>query len=448
MRKEKLILATLILVLTLLVYLTGTVLPQVSSALLISLFLAFYTWLWTLSMVHKKRMERKFPRSLNMDWRPTVNIVIPAHNEANVIAGTVKDMLGLDYPDFEVLVMDDRSTDGTGEALKKLAEELDDPRFRYHIRPNDAFPGKSAVLNDALAITGGEVVAVFDADARVEPDFLAHILPHLADINVGAVQARKVIANASANWLTRCQNYEYSMDSHYQTGRSSIYGAVELRGNGQLIKRQALEEVGGWNEYTLTDDLDLSTRLHLSGWDVRFAHKVLVYEEGITRFGALVRQRKRWSEGSLVRYLENAGSILTSDRVSLRTTLDMLVYLIQFLMPLWISLDLLHLLWEVVDGDPGRVRILSSLVILPFVATFTMGALIVAIIRFNRPFEKSLRSVWHVAWWSVVTGVYMTFIWCAITLLMIGKTLFQENDERRVEWAKTEHFGHGHQSST
>lgn len=435
--KQKLLLSLMIGTLWLIVVLTGKVMPQYSSAILLLIFMLCYVWLLTLAMVHQKRMELKYPRPVNTAYQPRVSVVIAAHNEEAVIEPTVREMLKLDYPDYELLVMDDRSQDGTPEILERLASELKDPRYRYHLRPQEAFPGKPTVLNEALEMTDGEVICVFDADASVEPDFLSRILPFLADENVGAVQARKVIANAEENWLTRCQNYEYSLDSHFQYGRDSVRGAVELRGNGQLVKREALQEVGGWHPLTLTDDLDLSTRLHLDGWDIRFAHKVPVYEEGITRFKALLKQRRRWTEGTLWRYLEYAGKLLRSRKVSFRTRLDMVAYFLEFLLPLWLALDLVHLLvFGVILGDPVPMRILSSLVVIPVFAYCMSLALTVAIVRFNRPPLKEALL------WANITGLYMTLVWFPLVFGIIVKVLFQP--KRRLRWDKTEHAGKTH----
>ncbi len=435
--KQKILLAAMIGTVWLMVVLTGKVMPQVSSVILLLIFMLCYVWLLTLAMVHQKRMEWKHPRPLNTDYLPRVSVVIAAHNEEVVLETTVRDLLRLDYPDFELLVMDDRSTDETPAILKRLAEELHDPRFRYHLRDQDAFPGKPSVLNEALSLTDGDVLCVFDADAYVEPDFLRRIMPFLSDENVGAVQARKVIANASTNWLTRCQNYEYSLDSHFQYGRDSVRGAVELRGNGQLVKREAVMEVGGWHPLTLTDDLDLSTRLHLEGWDIRFAHKVPVYEEGITRFKALLKQRRRWTEGTLWRYLEYAGKLLKSRKVSFRTRLDMVAYFLEFLLPLWLALDLFHLLvFGVILGDPVPMRILSSLIVVPVFAYCMSIALTVAIIRFNKPPVKEALL------WAYITGLYMTILWFPLVFGIIVKVLFQP--KRRLRWDKTEHSGTAH----
>lgn len=434
--KEKILLASLIGVIWLIVFLTGKVITdRYSSVILLVIFIVLYTWLVTLAMVHQKRMESKRPPQPNLDYLPKVSVVISAHDEEVVIEDTVKDLMKLDYPNFELLIMDDRSSDHTPAILTRLGEILGPP-FRYHLRPADAVPGKPAVLNEALSLTDGEIICVFDADAYVEPDFLRRIVPFLADENVGAVQARKIIANSNENWLTMCQNYEYSLDAHFQYGRDSVRGAVELRGNGQLVKREALEEVHGWNNNTLTDDLDLSTRLHIEGWDIRFAHKVPVFEEGITEFNSLLKQRRRWTEGTLFRYLQYAGRLIRSPKASIRTRLDMVAYLLEFLLPLWLILDIIQMGWGVLTADPIPSRILSSLLIGPIFCVAISTAIIVAIIRFNRP------PLGHTLKWTAITSVYMTMLWFPLVFGIMVKVLWQK--ERRTRWDKTQHTGAAH----
>jgi 1,2-diacylglycerol 3-beta-glucosyltransferase len=432
--QQKLILASMILALWLIVFLTGKVMPLYSSVTLLLLFVVFYTWLISLAMVHQKRMEIKRPRPAPQNFLPAVSIVISAHNEELVIEETIRALLKLDYPDYEVLVVDDRSTDKTFEILQALSSQLPaGTPYRYYRRADSAFPGKPAALNEALTTTRGDVIAVFDADAFVDPSFLREMVAFLADDNVGAVQARKFIFNWRHNALTRCQHFEYSLDAHFQSGRDSVRGAVELRGNGQLVKREALNEVGGWNNHTLTDDLDLSTRLHIEGWDIRFARNTCVYEEGILCFSQLLKQRRRWTEGTLFRYLEYAGPLLSSKKVSIRTTLDMLAYFLQFMLPLWLALDLIQLGWTILTGDPSPIRILSSLMVVPIFCVCMSIALIVAIIRFNRPpFFKAVI-------WGGITGFYMTVVWFPLVFGIAVKVLLQK--KRRTRWDKTDRSG-------
>lgn len=197
------------------------------------------------------------------------------------------------------------------------------------------------MLNDALALAKGEAILVFDADAQMDKDFLTNLVYELQPKDVGAVQARKVVKNKDVNLLTKCQNNEMTIDTSCQVTRDAVKGAVELRGNGELIKRAALEDIGGWNNYTITDDLDMSTRLHIKGWDVRFCKDTIVYEEGIMYLMPLYRQRRRWLEGTIRRYLEYFWDIMTSKKMSLRVRMDTIAYISEFVMPHGLLLNLL-----------------------------------------------------------------------------------------------------------
>ncbi|HIS54876.1 TPA: glycosyltransferase family 2 protein, partial [Candidatus Galligastranaerophilus gallistercoris] len=261
-----------------------------------------------IAVKHQRRKLRKSPLKYNEKFTPFISILIPCHNEAVVIKDTIENILDVDYKNYEIIVIDDRSTDNTKDVLKEIEKKYD--KVKILIRDKNAYPGKSAVLNDAVKIAKGEAYLVFDADARIKPDFIKKLLTKFEDEDIGAVQARKIIINANQNFLTACQYNEYVMDTHLQIGRDAVKGAVELRGNGELIKKKALEDIGGWNNETITDDLDMSTRLHIKGWDIRFVQDACVYEEGVITFSALIRQRRRWVEGSIRRYLEYIWDVL------------------------------------------------------------------------------------------------------------------------------------------
>ena len=290
--KERILLFIIVLGLGVFIYIFQSYFNTVWGLALLCTFMFIYAVFMNLSYKLQKRKLEKFPQVINPDYKPFVTVMIPAHNEEGVIGATVQNILNMDYENFEVIVIDDRSSDNTASVIKDLEQKYE--KVTALIRPKDAFPGKSAVLNDALKLAKGEAILVFDADATVDPDFLSKLIPNLEPKDVGAVQARKVIRNKNTNLLTRCQNNEYTMDAHLQLGRDSIKGAVELRGNGELIKREALEDIGGWNNYTIVDDLDMSTRLHIKGWDVRFCIDAVVYEEGIIYIKPLYLQRSRW----------------------------------------------------------------------------------------------------------------------------------------------------------
>lgn len=383
---------------------------------------------------YQKRKLKKHPIVINENYKPFVSIMVPAHNEEYVIANTVENILAIDYPNFEVIVIDDRSSDNTAKVVNELADKYEN--VKALIRDNSAFPGKSAVLNDAMVLAKGEAILVFDADATVEPDFLSKLIPYLEPADVGAVQARKVIRNKDFNFLTRCQNNEYTLDTHFQTGRDAVKGAAELRGNGELIKRAAIEDIGGWNNYTITDDLDMSTRLHIKGWDVRFCPDACVYEEGIIYLFPLFRQRRRWMEGTIRRYLEHFGDAMRSKKMSLRARLDMAIYITQFVMPLWFMMEVVFRITRVVTDRicPSAYSlhnvIWSSLVIASVIGFGFFMAIRYALRRYDFvPRLSALKQAFE-------TTIYMLVIWFPMELFICGKILFRKKD---MNWGKTAH---------
>ncbi len=426
--KERILLFTIVFGLGIFIYIFQSYFNTVWGLALLCTFMFIYAMFMHLSYKLQKRKLQKFPQIINESYKPFVSVLIPAHNEEAVISNTVQNILNMDYENFEVIVIDDRSTDNTASVIKDLEQKYE--KVTALIRPTDAFPGKSAVLNDAFKIAKGEAVLVFDADATVEPDFLSKLIPYLEPKDVGAVQARKVIRNKNVNLLTRCQNNEYTMDTHFQVGRDSVKGAVELRGNGELIKRQAIDDIGGWNNYTLVDDLDMSTRLHIKGWDIRFCPDAIVYEEGIIYLRPLYRQRRRWLEGTIRRYLEYAGDVLFSKDMSLRASLDMTAYISEFIMPGWLLMEILIRGFKVLAKQASPHMLYSSMVIGCVICFGFFFAARYALRRYD--YMPRLDATFE----ALETSVYLFIIWFPLVLYICFKILFMKKD---MNWGKTAH---------
>ncbi|MGC9528070.1 MAG: glycosyltransferase [Limnospira sp.] len=278
---------------------------------------------------------------LEGDDLPFVSLLVAAKNEEAVIGNLVKNLCNLNYPAhcYELWVIDDNSSDRTPAVLDELAERY--RQLNILRRDETATGGKSGALNQVLPLTRGEIVGVFDADAQVAPDLLRHVVPEFRAERVGAVQLQKAIANASFNFWTRSQAAEMALDAFFQKQRIAVGGIGELRGNGEFIRRRALETCGGWCEETITDDLDLTLRLHLDRWDIAFLDRTAVFEEGVTRWLALWHQRNRWAEGGYQRYLDY-GKFLLGDRLNFGKKVDLFGFVVtQYLLPMAAIPDLL-----------------------------------------------------------------------------------------------------------
>lgn len=426
--KERIVLFTIVFGLGIFIYIFQSYFNTVWGLAFLCTLMTIYVLFMNLAYKLKKRKLEKHPKIINEDYKPFVSIMVPCHNEECVIEHTVANILGIDYENKELILIDDRSSDKTADVIKSIAERYEN--VKALIREKDAFPGKSAVLNDAFKIANGEAILVFDADATVEPDFLTKLIPELEPKDVGAVQARKVIRNKNYNLLTRCQNNEYTMDTHFQTTRDCVKGAVELRGNGELIKREALEDIDGWNNYTITDDLDMSTRLHIKGWDIRFCPEAVVYEEGIIYLWPLYRQRRRWLEGTIRRYLEYFDAVLFSKKMSLRASLDMTAYVSQFIMPGWFIMEILVRLFKVLAKDAPTQTLYSSIVIGCLIGLGFFLAARYALRRYDN--MPRLDAMFE----AVQTSLYLLIIWFPLVLFIAFKILFCKKD---MNWGKTAH---------
>ncbi|MEC4892686.1 MAG: glycosyltransferase family 2 protein [Oscillatoria sp. PMC 1051.18] len=365
---------------------------------------------------------------------PTVSILVSAKNEEAVVGKLVKMLCNLDYPadKYELWVIDDHSTDKTPELLDKLAEEYKQLKVLH--RSANATGGKCGALNQALALSKGEIIAVFDADAKVSADLLRRVVPLFATKQMGAVQVRKAIANSSVNFWTRGQDAEMALDSYFQQQRIAVSGIGELRGNGQFVRRTALARCGGWNEQTITDDLDLTIRLHLDGWEIGFLQFPAVEEEGVETAIALWHQRNRWAEGGYQRYLDY-WRWLGSKRLSLKKKMDMFTFLLlQYLVPTAIVPD--TLIWVARD----RLPIVSPLTGVLF--SMSLWGMFAGLRRIRKNEQLSFAQL-LVLFAQAVRGMIYMLHW---TLVMSSTTARMSVRPKRLKWVKTVHQGSGEES--
>ncbi|HEY3377403.1 MAG TPA: glycosyltransferase [Armatimonadota bacterium] len=232
---------------------------------------------------------------------PDVTILVPAHNEAVVIEGTVRSLLRLEYPadKLHLLVIDDASTDHTGEILDRLAAA--DARVSVmHRRPPEGGKGKSAALNAGWQAVTSEIIAVYDADNRPEPDALKLLVAHLVrHPKLGAALGKFRTGNKDRNILTRFINIEgLSFQWIVQAGRWQLLGIATLPGTNFIIRRSVLEQLNGWDVEALTEDSELSIRIYQAGYQIAFVPYSVTWEQEPETFQVWLKQRTRWVRGN------------------------------------------------------------------------------------------------------------------------------------------------------
>lgn len=361
---------------------------------------------------------------------PYVSLLVAAKNEEAVISNLVEMLCQVDYPShkYEVWVIDDNSTDNTPMLLKAMAGRYS--HLKVLRRADGAGGGKSGALNEVLPLTKGEIIAVFDADAQVSPDLLRQVLPLFTRQEVGAVQVRKAIANANTNFWTSGQMAEMALDSYMQQQRIASGGLGDLRGNGQFVRREALERCGGWNEETITDDLDLALRLHLDSWDIEFLSFPPVQEEGVTSAIALWHQRNRWAEGQSQRYLDY-WRLLARNRMGTAKTFDLAMFLlIQHVVPIAAVPDLMMAVAR------NRAPILAPMTALTL--TLSVLSMFNGLKRQHKNEQLSLAAFFVILLQTLRGTIYMLH-WLVV---MVSTSARMSVRPKRLKWVKTVHQGH------
>lgn len=362
---------------------------------------------------------------------PQVSLLVAAKNEEAVIGNLVAMLCSLDYPEdkYEIWAIDDRSTDNTPAILDRLAQAY--PQLKVVHRAANAGGGKSGALNQVIPKTFGDIIGVFDADAKVTSDLLRKVVPLFNNRDMGAVQVRKAIANSGENFWTKGQAAEMALDSYVQQQRIAVGGIGELRGNGQFVSRAALHSCGGWNEETITDDLDLTIRLHLDNWKIGFLLTPPVLEEGVTKASSLWHQRNRWAEGGYQRYLDYWRYIFRTP-MGFGKRIDLLSWmLLQYIVPAA----------NVPDGIMAlarhRLPLLSPITALLF--TWGFIGIFRGLIRIQTASGKviDLPLLLNTIRQSLLGLVYMVH-W---QIVMLSVTARMSVRPKRLKWVKTVHEG-------
>lgn len=233
---------------------------------------------------------------------PLVTIQLPIFNELYVVERMIEAAANMDYPRnrFEIQVLDD-STDETAEvAAEKVAQVQERGINIVHLHRKNRKGYKAGALSDGLQQARGEFIAIFDADFVPDSDFLKCALPHFDHSRVAFVQTRWGHLNRDYSILTMLQ--ALSIDAHFmveQFGRSRAGLWFNFNGTAGIWRRVAIDDAGGWKAETLTEDLDLSYRAYLKGWEARYVRDIEVKAELPVSFSAYRRQQHRWARGSI-----------------------------------------------------------------------------------------------------------------------------------------------------
>jgi cellulose synthase/poly-beta-1,6-N-acetylglucosamine synthase-like glycosyltransferase len=257
---------------------------------LVLLILRYIGLLWFSYLNH---LERDDEETLDL---PPVTILVPAYNEGAVIQGSIRSLLELDYPRYEILVIDDGSKDDT--YLKASAYEGEHGRavVRVITKPNG---GKARALNTGIAAATSGFVLCMDGDSALHPQTLRRAIRHMRDPHIGAVAGSVKVVNRT-NLLSSLQALEYIEGLNMVRAAQGFFRLVNIiPGPIGLFRKSALNEVGGYDHDTFAEDCDLTLKLLLIGWKIQYEPGSIAYTEAPEKLLDLLKQRYRWTRGIL-----------------------------------------------------------------------------------------------------------------------------------------------------
>ena len=279
-------------------------------------------------LFHRHRHTDNRPTA-EFDELPTVTVQLPIFNERYVAERLIRSVAGIDYPRdrFEIQVLDDSTDDTVGLVAQVVASLRADGVDVVHVRRPGREGFKAGALAYGLERAKGELVAVFDADFLPQAEFLNDTVHHFTDEHIGMVQVRWGHVNRDFSALTQTQ--AVLLDAHFVVEHTARYRSgrfFNFNGTAGIWRKKAIEDAGGWQHDTLTEDLDLSYRAQQAGWRFVFRDDIEVPAEVPVDMAAFKSQQHRWAKGSIQTGMKLLPSILRS-RLPRRIKLEALFHL-------------------------------------------------------------------------------------------------------------------------
>lgn len=381
---------------------------------------------------YSRKQEKRVLETL-----PFVSILIPAHNEEKVIGKTVESMLNLNYdPEmYEIIVINDNSSDNSAEILKKIQGK--NPHRNLTIINTDKITGgkgKSNALNIGLERSKGQLLAIYDADNTPEKNALYELVYEIEnDSKAGAVIGKFRCRNKNRNLLTRFINLEgLYFQWMAQAGRWQLLKLCTIPGTNFIIRRSILDEIGGWDTKAITEDTEISFRIYRMGYHIRFCPYSASWEQEPETIPVWLKQRKRWVKGNYYVMIKNFKYLFDKDAGPVR--FDILYFLAIYVF-FFIGAVVSDLLFILGLGGFIDTYIMGYSLLLWFMAyiLFILSVLIAASI------EKGELNVLN---FFIVLLMYFTYckLWTIVAVMGLISYLGDIFFKREVKWYKTERF--------
>ena len=384
-----------------------------------------------LAIIEKLRPDR----AKLADPPPAVTVLIPAHNEESVIVQTVTSVLLSDLNDIRVIVVDDGSTDRTLELLETHFGRNQAVQIIHQVNR-----GKAAALNHALSHAQSEMVVTIDADTEIEPDAIRLLLRRFSDPKVAAVAGNVKVGNRS-RWLTRWQALEYITSQNMEKRAFDLLNCITVvPGALGAWRKRAIEDGGGITADTVAEDADLTIGIRRLGWRITYDEDAIAWTEAPETPTALVRQRFRWTFGTLQSFWKHRDTLFRPKYGTLGCIALPNIFIFQILLPL-ISpvLDLLFfgslVLWGLAQLRITQIPQLWTTADVQRSVVFFLGFLLIDVLTCVIAFALER----HEDWTLLIPVLLQRFYYRQLMYLVLFRSVKEAVSGRPVGWKGVEH---------
>lgn len=379
-----------------------------TAILAIFTFLLFIIFLYSLVqlnlLLNYRKNLRKKSASEKLNFNdlseiPYVTIQLPLFNEKPVVERLLKNIAQIDYPKdkLEIQVLDD-STDESLVITRRLVGEIQSTGLDIKLlHRTDRTGFKAGALKEGLKSAKGEFIAIFDSDFLPKPDWLKRTVPYFKNENIGVVQTRWGHLNRNYSLLTQLQ--AFLLDFHFileQNGRNFGNHFINFNGTAGIWRKSCIMDAGNWSGDTLTEDLDLSYRAQLKGWQFKYLEEVETPAELPITISAAKSQQFRWNKGAAENFQKNFNKLIWAPNISLGTKIHSFFHLLNsslFLLVLLLALISVPLLFTTkgsLDSIFGGILTFFSISTLIFFLSYWTS--------FSKTEGSDLRSFLRYCW--------------------------------------------------
>jgi len=365
---------------------------------------------------------------------PGVTVLIPAHNEESVIVQTVQSVLLSDLNNIRVIVVDDGSSDRTLELLQSNFGRNDRVQILHQVNR-----GKAAALNNALSHAQTAFVVTIDADTEIEADAIRKLLRHFSDPKVGAVAGNVKVGNRS-RWLTRWQALEYITSQNMEKRAFDLLNCITVvPGALGAWRREAIEAAGGITADTVAEDADLTIAIRRLGWRVTYDEEAIAWTEAPETPGQLIRQRFRWTFGTLQSFWKHSDTLFRPRYGTLGWVALPNIFVFQILLPLFSPvLDLLFLgslvLWGLAGLHITQIPQLWTAADVQHSVVFFLGFLLIDVLTCVIAFALER----HEDWTLLIPVLLQRFYYRQLMYIVLFRSVKEAVSGRPVGWKGVE----------